>query len=273
MGFGASGSRLPIREVATALLLMAAVTACGTQNPEIVSHPAGQSASERPSVEVSAGWGTSVRAWDLARRRLTNEGCSTICGDYGPEVGDGADPTYVGVSVGLEPALTDLVTSFGMNFGPGTDQRRAISGALAQFPPDAKAIRMVALAPADDGTRCESFLVSSPSLSRALTTRGAGYVRPYVTLTFQNGPGGSATAEVAYADFEWIRDTNISTEWGHASCTPAGTESSPCTTTSVGACIRGGEFCPLADVGAVGVDATGRRYTCSGDPARPHWER
>lgn len=45
-----------------------------------------------------------------------------------------------------------------------------------------------------------------------------------------------------------------------------------CTTTSSGSCIRGGEFCPQADYGTIGIDAYGRQYTCTGDTTHPHWE-
>jgi hypothetical protein len=45
-----------------------------------------------------------------------------------------------------------------------------------------------------------------------------------------------------------------------------------CTTTSSGSCIEGGEFCPQASYGHVGYDAEGRKYTCTGDTERPHWE-
>lgn len=45
-----------------------------------------------------------------------------------------------------------------------------------------------------------------------------------------------------------------------------------CTTTSSGSCMRGGEFCPQADYGMTGYDASGTAYTCSGDRTHPHWE-
>jgi predicted secreted protein len=45
-----------------------------------------------------------------------------------------------------------------------------------------------------------------------------------------------------------------------------------CTTTSSGSCIQGGEFCPQADYGQSGWDASGRRYVCTGDTVHPHWE-
>lgn len=46
----------------------------------------------------------------------------------------------------------------------------------------------------------------------------------------------------------------------------------PCTRTSSGSCIRGGQFCPQASYGVVGYDGAGHRYLCSGDRSHPHWE-
>ena len=45
----------------------------------------------------------------------------------------------------------------------------------------------------------------------------------------------------------------------------------PCTHTSTGTCIRGGQFCPQASYGHAGWDAQGRRYVCKGDRVHPHW--
>ncbi len=45
----------------------------------------------------------------------------------------------------------------------------------------------------------------------------------------------------------------------------------PCTRTSSGTCIRGGQFCPQASYGDSGWDAQGRRYVCRGDHTHPHW--
>ena len=45
----------------------------------------------------------------------------------------------------------------------------------------------------------------------------------------------------------------------------------PCTRTSSGTCIRGGEFCPQASYGHSGWDAHGRRYVCKGNHTHPHW--
>ena len=47
----------------------------------------------------------------------------------------------------------------------------------------------------------------------------------------------------------------------------------PCTRTSSGSCIRGGQFCPQASYGRYGWDAQGRRYICKGDRTHPHWMR
>lgn len=47
----------------------------------------------------------------------------------------------------------------------------------------------------------------------------------------------------------------------------------PCTRTSSGTCIRGGQFCPQASYGHSGWDAQGRRYVCRGDRTHPHWMR
>ena len=47
----------------------------------------------------------------------------------------------------------------------------------------------------------------------------------------------------------------------------------PCTRTSSGTCIRGGQFCPQASYGHSGWDAHGRRYVCKGDHTHPHWMR
>lgn len=45
----------------------------------------------------------------------------------------------------------------------------------------------------------------------------------------------------------------------------------PCTRTSSGSCIRGGQFCPQSKYGRSGWDARGRRYVCKGNRAHPHW--
>lgn len=45
----------------------------------------------------------------------------------------------------------------------------------------------------------------------------------------------------------------------------------PCTRTSSGTCIRGGQFCPQSKYGQNGWDAKGRRYVCKGDHQHPHW--
>lgn len=45
----------------------------------------------------------------------------------------------------------------------------------------------------------------------------------------------------------------------------------PCTRTSSGTCIRGGQFCPQASYGQSGWDVQGRRYVCRGDHTHPHW--
>ncbi|MXG89314.1 hypothetical protein [Nocardioides flavescens] len=45
----------------------------------------------------------------------------------------------------------------------------------------------------------------------------------------------------------------------------------PCTHTSSGSCIRGGQFCPQASYGKSGWDAKGRHYVCKGDHTHPHW--
>lgn len=47
----------------------------------------------------------------------------------------------------------------------------------------------------------------------------------------------------------------------------------PCTKTSSGKCIRGGQFCPKSKYGKSGWDAKGRRYVCKGDRSHPHWMR
>jgi hypothetical protein len=60
----------------------------------------------------------------------------------------------------------------------------------------------------------------------------------------------------------------------HASVAPTShqlTHHHPCTRTSSGTCIRGGEFCPQASYGHSGWDAHGRRYVCKGDHTHPHW--
>jgi hypothetical protein len=46
-----------------------------------------------------------------------------------------------------------------------------------------------------------------------------------------------------------------------------------CTRTSSGKCIKAGEFCPQADYGQIGYDATGAKLTCTGSRSHPHWER
>ncbi|WP_346384421.1 hypothetical protein [Nocardioides sp.] len=45
----------------------------------------------------------------------------------------------------------------------------------------------------------------------------------------------------------------------------------PCTRTSSGSCIQGGQFCPQASYGHNGWDARGRRYVCKGNHTHPHW--
>lgn len=45
----------------------------------------------------------------------------------------------------------------------------------------------------------------------------------------------------------------------------------PCTRTSSGTCIRGGQFCPQSKYGRSGWDARGRRYVCKGNRTHPHW--
>ena len=45
-----------------------------------------------------------------------------------------------------------------------------------------------------------------------------------------------------------------------------------CTKTSSGSCIQGGEFCKQALYGQPGWNASGTRYTCTGDHTHPHWE-
>jgi hypothetical protein len=45
----------------------------------------------------------------------------------------------------------------------------------------------------------------------------------------------------------------------------------PCTRTSTGTCIRGGQFCPQASYGHSGWDAQGHRWVCKGDHTHPHW--
>lgn len=45
-----------------------------------------------------------------------------------------------------------------------------------------------------------------------------------------------------------------------------------CTTTSSGHCIKGGEFCPQADYGQTGYDASGDKLAYTGDRTHPHWE-
>ena len=47
----------------------------------------------------------------------------------------------------------------------------------------------------------------------------------------------------------------------------------PCTRTSSGTCIRGGQFCPQRSYGRSGWDAQGRRYVCKGNRTHPHWMR
>jgi hypothetical protein len=46
-----------------------------------------------------------------------------------------------------------------------------------------------------------------------------------------------------------------------------------CTRTSSGACIKAGEFCPVADYGQAGYDGSGDRLLCTGSRSHPHWER
>jgi len=61
---------------------------------------------------------------------------------------------------------------------------------------------------------------------------------------------------------------------GAASIAPANAAPAhhPCTRTSSGSCIRGGEFCKQSQYGHSGWDAKGRRYVCKGNHEHPHWE-
>jgi hypothetical protein len=45
----------------------------------------------------------------------------------------------------------------------------------------------------------------------------------------------------------------------------------PCTRTSSGHCIKGGQLCPQSSYGDSGWDARGRRYVCKGNHTHPHW--
>lgn len=58
-----------------------------------------------------------------------------------------------------------------------------------------------------------------------------------------------------------------------ASATDSALGRHPCTRTSSGSCIQGGQFCPRASYGHSGWDARGRRYVCKGNRAHPHWMR
>jgi hypothetical protein len=52
--------------------------------------------------------------------------------------------------------------------------------------------------------------------------------------------------------------------------TPTGSHT--CTLTSTGKCISAGEFCPQADYGQTGYDASGSPLVCTGDTTHPRWE-
>lgn len=45
-----------------------------------------------------------------------------------------------------------------------------------------------------------------------------------------------------------------------------------CTKTSTGNCIKAGEFCPVADYGQTGYDASGDKLVCTGSRLHPRWE-
>jgi hypothetical protein len=57
-----------------------------------------------------------------------------------------------------------------------------------------------------------------------------------------------------------------------AQATTAAPATHACTKTSSGSCIQGGEFCRQALYGQSGWNASGTRYTCTGDHTHPHWE-
>lgn len=57
-----------------------------------------------------------------------------------------------------------------------------------------------------------------------------------------------------------------------AQATTAAPTTHSCTKTSSGSCIQGGEFCRQALYGQSGWNASGTRYTCTGDHTHPHWE-
>ena len=82
-----------------------------------------------------------------------------------------------------------------------------------------------------------------------------------VALAGLTGPVGVANAAPAPAAAAAATDAAVTI---HAR---------PCTRTSSGTCIRGGQFCPRAKYGKSGWDARGRRYVCKGDRSHPHWMR
>jgi hypothetical protein len=79
-----------------------------------------------------------------------------------------------------------------------------------------------------------------------------------------------ATFAVAFAGLVATPATAAVTTSDHAA---AASMAHPCTRTSSGSCIRGGQFCPQSSYGRSGWDAQGRRYVCKGSRSHPHWMR
>jgi hypothetical protein len=92
--------------------------------------------------------------------------------------------------------------------------------------------------------------------SRLVKTRSllAALALVFLGLTSVGTPAQAAAAGVAQASAASVSQTMR-----------------PCTRTSSGSCIRGGQFCPRAKYGKSGWDARGRRYVCKGNRSHPHW--
>ena len=97
---------------------------------------------------------------------------------------------------------------------------------------------------------------------------------PYHTI-FLLKAVGSGTTTIKLVERRSFDKTDVAAHFALTIHVPAAKSSSAqhaCTRTSSGSCIQGGEFCPQADYGSSGWDASGRRYVCTGDHTHPHWE-
>lgn len=133
--------------------------------------------------------------------------------------------------------------------------------------------------------------VSDPGVPPTAQVLGGGWAYNHDTNTCQNGPdfllagvapGDGHCGQVATAASNpgYNADTSpapllsvVLVSKGNCDA-PVAAAPASCTLTGSGTCIRGGEFCPLADEGQPGTDAEGRTYICEDKThtGRDHWE-